>query len=477
MLRSLYLITYFALFFGAGLAVPFVASLAYVWVDEAQPQYIAYYGLKLIPVSLVMALLSVSTFCFMDRREIRVSAVSILIVIFAFYCTLSTFLWAVVPDAAYIKWNWAAKSVAFAAFLPLVFRSRVQIEAFLQVLLFSILTNVIGPGTKTLVTGGGYHAALGFVSRNSGLEEGSFLAATSVAIIPLILFLRKHNTLLPQNNWVKLGYLSLIVVSLAACVGTYERTGLVGLVVVSGFLWLQSRRKVLFGCVLLAGAVAIGMAASEKWHKRIQTIQTYEQDASALNRLLVWKWTWEFAKTHPFGGGFDSYRINGLSGVAEAMVSAENPDVREPKHPEVEPPPRKGKKGGEGSGRAFHSLYFEILGEQGYVGAGIFGLIVINCYLYLWRTLRRPVIESDQEWCRDLAKALLATMTTILMCGAFIGIGYQPTVYYVFISCVCLGQYASRVRIPDPVTSRLARAAPWRPAIGYSPDSRAPSRG
>ena len=41
--------------------------------------------------------------------------------------------WAEVPDEAWNKWDWAFKTILFCVFLTLVLRSRVQLEAFVQV--------------------------------------------------------------------------------------------------------------------------------------------------------------------------------------------------------------------------------------------------------------------------------------------------------------------------------------------------------
>ena len=89
----------------------------------------------------------------------------------AIWVTL-TLIWAQVPDAAWEKWDWAFKTVAFATFLPFVIRSRVQIEAFAQTYVFSLAANFVPFGLKVLISGGGYGRDLGLVGGNSGLGGG-----------------------------------------------------------------------------------------------------------------------------------------------------------------------------------------------------------------------------------------------------------------------------------------------------------------
>ncbi len=247
----------------------------------------------------------------LDRREPpRPNAAMVLTALLAAWVTLTTAAWAVAPEAAWVKWNWAFKAVAFSVFLPFVFRSRVQIEAFLQVLVFSAMANVLAPGIKTLVSGGGYNSTLGFGTANTGFGEGGFLSTVALMIVPTILFLRRHTLLMPKSRLVGLGYLGLVLACIACAIGTYERSALIGLAVLGFVLWWHSRRKLLVGGMLAIVGLVIAAMVSGAWQQRISTIRTYESDSSAMTRLAVWQWTLEFAASHPLGGGFDAYRID-----------------------------------------------------------------------------------------------------------------------------------------------------------------------
>src|SRR3546814_13097084 len=88
--------------------------------------------------------------------------------------------------------------------------------------------------------------------------------------------------------------------------------------------------------------------------ERMETIESYKADQSASTRVAVWQWTWDYAKENPFGGGFDAYIQNHVRVVKAA--TAYDPD----NPPEAEPSVYEEKS------RAYHSSYFEMLGEQGY---------------------------------------------------------------------------------------------------------------
>ena len=258
MLRSLYILLVYLSFLGMGTLAPFVFSLGYVWVDLFRPQQVAYIILPSIPVTMIMGALAFGAYFLMDRRAPpRLNLTLILTLLWGGWITITTIFLAVAPEAAWMKWDWAVKTVLFSAFIPFVIRSRVQIEAFLQVYLFALCIHILPTGLKTMISGGGYGRELGVVGGNTGFGEGSTLATTSIMMIPIIVWLMRHNVLMPRLKLVRLMYIGLAVVALACTVGTYARTGLVGMMVVGAVMWFRSERKVLFSFVIMAGLALV----------------------------------------------------------------------------------------------------------------------------------------------------------------------------------------------------------------------------
>jgi len=445
-LRSVYLALIYLSFLLLGTVAPFVFSLGYVWVDAATPQHIAYFLLNQIPCALIMGICAIGGYLLLDRRAPPKNfAFSILTIIFALWCTLSTAFWAVSPETAWGKWDWAIKTLLFCAFIPFVFRSRVQIEAFFQVLMFSLGVQIIPFGAKVVLSGGGYGRDLGAIGGNSGLSEGSTLAAAATMTIPILMFLRTHGQLLPKSRLTGWFFYAMIFASIATAVGTYERTALVGLVVVGISIWLQTNRKILYGVLGCAVAACIVYGTSSGWNQRISTINEYSKDSSALGRLLVWKWTLDFVKENPQGGGFDAYRID--------RIVFPDPSPDDPNDGVV-------------TGRAFHSIYFEILGEQGWFGLGVFAAIVLISLRALRRVVRRAKQIADLTWCGELARALTSSLLALLACGAFVGIGYQPVLWYLFAASACVYAHARQV---EQATLTVSRRVSLPPRLAHIP--------
>jgi putative inorganic carbon (HCO3(-)) transporter len=443
-MTDLYIALIYASFFVVGVTAPFVLTLGYVWCDLFYPQVFSTL-IALIQSSMVMAIAALSAYFLVDRRTPpRFGVVTALTLLFAAWCTL-TLNWAEVPIPAAEKWNWAFKTIVVSAFVPLVIRSRVQIEAFLQVYLFAAMLHMFPVGVKTMISGSGYGRAMGVGGDgggNAGLFESSSLAAASIAVIPIILFLRNHSILLPKSKLRDLAYLGLVFIAVMSAIGTYARTALVGFVVVFVFLFLQSRRKVLLTVMGVIIALGVGSMVAQSWDDRISTISDYREESSALTRILVSKWTIGYVAEHPLGGGFNSSFVDRIE---YPSVDGQAPVVY--------------------FGKAFHNIYFEVLGEQGYPGLLIYVLILGITLVQLRRIAKRTRGKPHLQWCADLAAALITSLLTLMACGNFIGVAYQSFLWYMIALPVCLVEYVHRVDMLDKPTvtalqsGRMAEAA------------------
>ena len=423
MLRSLWLLFLFVSFLGLGTSAPFVLALGYVWVDTFRPQDVAYIVLNQIPVAMIMGAGAFGAYFAMDRRDPpRPNAMSTLHVLMAVWVTV-TMTWGVAGSFGWEKWDWAFKSLVFSAFVPLVIRSRIQIEAFAQTYVFSLAANFVPFGVKTLISGGGYGTNLGLAQGNSGLSEGGLLSTVCLMAVPLALFLAKHSLLMPKIRFMPLAYWGVAGLATVCAVGTYQRSALVGLVVMAFFMFLRSKNKFIYGIIIAIGAAAIIYLMSGAWSARISTIQDYQNENSAYTRILVWKWTLEYTLTHPLGGGFNSYVINSVT-----------------------LPPNAAHPGGYTEfGRAFHSIYFEVLGEQGWPGLIMFLTIALGTMASMRRISKKTRKDPDLAWAGDLADALLVGISVLLSAGAFVGIAFQPMFWYFVAMGISLNAYIWRV--------------------------------
>jgi probable O-glycosylation ligase (exosortase A-associated) len=365
------------------------------------------------------------------------------------YCGYTT-LQATMPEAAMMKWDWVWKAMIFAIFLPLTLRTKLRIEALALFLVLCAGAFIITGSIKTVLSGGGYGVLVLLIDINSGLYEGSIISMVAIAIIPLILWLAKFGTIFPPDWRVRLFSVALVGACLLIPIGTRARTGLVCMLVLAVLLLRFNRHRFLYAIAAVTlGLMSIPFLPSS-FTDRMSTIENYEADESASTRLAVWRWTWNYAKDNPFGGGFDIYLTNKFS---YELAEDKTPTAAELGYDLADDGPIVVVD----EGRAFHSSYFEMLGEQGYPGLAMWMFIHFGG---VWRMefLRRKYRNTkkpEEEWVAPLALALQNAHVIYLVGALFVGIAFLPFVYMLVAMQIGLDTYMSR----------RSKEARWRPIV------------
>jgi probable O-glycosylation ligase (exosortase A-associated) len=444
--RDLAFIAFLVAFFGMGFKRPFLLVLVYVYIDIVSPQRLTYLLLNSVPISLIAVALAVGGWMLADdKRDTRVGGRQVLIVLLMLYCWVTT-TGADFPVEAKEKWDWVWKTLIFAAFLPLTLRTRLRIESLLLFMILSASSIIIVGGIKTIASGGGGYGQLNLmVDNNSGLYEGSTISAVAIAIIPVIFWFMTYGTIFKPDWRVKGFCLALVFACLLIPVGTSTRTGLLCIGLLAVLSLRVVKRKALYLTILAALGLAAVPFLPSAFTDRMNTIKTYDADASASTRLAVWQWTIEYAKTHPFGGGFEAYRGNHIRYDLKAVAGAGEPGPRV----EVD------------KARAYHSAYFEMLGEQGYFGLALW--LAINVIgIVRMEILRRRYADPAGElaWAGPLAGALQSAQIIYLLGAAFIAIAFQPFIYMLIGAQIGLDTYLARKRSEQAFRPMHRRAQP-----------------
>ena len=436
---------------GLGFRKPFLFVLGYAYVDIVSPQRLSYYLLNAVPISLIFFLLAVGGFLAVDDKAgTRLSGRQVILILLLGWCAYTT-MTADFPIEALTKWDWVWKALVFAIFLPFTLRTRLRLEALLLFMVLSASSIIVVGGIKTVLGGGGYGTLNLGLDDNAGLYEGSTISTVAVAIVPIILYLGRYGTVFPRHWIVRLYTLALVFACLLIPIGTATRTGLICIALVAVLTLRDSRHKLIYMAgVGIALAIAVPLLPAT-YTQRMHTIQGYQGDASASTRLAVWQWTWGYVQQHPGGGGFNAYLQNHLTlhltdnhGEALGANSVEYDKAR-----------------------AFHSAYFEMLGEQGFPGFGLWALLHLSGLFrleLLRRRFRRATGESEQ-WIAPLATALQHGHLVYLVGSLFVAIAFQPFIYMLIAIEIGLGSYVRRTR---PTVARVAMGPRATPAEARS---------
>ncbi|MEJ2411300.1 MAG: putative O-glycosylation ligase, exosortase A system-associated, partial [Novosphingobium sp.] len=189
--------------------------------------------------------------------------------------------------------------------------------------------------------------------------------------------------------------------------------------------------------------------------QRMNTIETHQGDQSASTRIAVWMWTLGYVRHKPFGGGFDSFLGNKVTidlrdvDTAGATTVVETTEVND-------------------KARAFHSAYFEVLGEQGWPGLALWLSIHISGLLQLemlCRRLRKSRDARDRAD-HDLASALQMAHMVCMLGSVFIGVAYQSFAYILVGLEIALFQQRKREGGASSArSSRFAGPRPMKPLV------------
>ena len=229
--------------------------------------------------------------------------------------------------------------------------------------------------------------------------------------------MRKHGTIFPADWRANLFAAALIFACLLIPVGTEARTGLVCIAVLGILMLRNTKRRFLYMGLASAAALAAIPLLPQSFTQRMDTIGGYQGDTSASTRIAVWEWTWDYVQRNPWGGGFDAYRQNSFTYQTVRTVTDRNTTT-------VITGIQTDKA------RAYHSSYFEMLGEQGWPGFIVWAL----CHaigLFRMEMVRRRYRRTEGElgWVSPFATALQTAHIIYLVGSIFLGIAFQSFAY------------------------------------------------
>jgi probable O-glycosylation ligase (exosortase A-associated) len=207
------------------------------------------------------------------------------------------------------------------------------------------------------------------------------------------------------------------------------------------FLWLKSRNKIATAILMAATVALIAAVMPQSWYNRMATIETYQQDQSAQGRINAWHFAFNLAKAHPLtGGGFECFKRDLF-----AIYAPEPGNVHDA-----------------------HSIYFEVLGEQGFVGLALFLALGLSAWGTGSWVIRQARGSPATKWAADIAAMTQVSLVGYAMAGAFLGLS-NFDLYYHLLAVIVLskiillkGQTEQRA----PATAAAGTGGPaWNSAL------------
>lgn len=380
---------------------PTIGVFLWVWVSVMSPHRLTWGFAQNFRWAYLIAVATLVGMVFSKQpKRMPITPVTVVLALMALWMTVSTYF-AIDIHPSILMWERVTK-IVFMVFVALyLLHTQRHVQLLIWIVAGSIAFYGIKGGVFTLANGGQFRV---YGPPGSFIEENNALALATIMTIPFLYyaFLRA------PKHWARWGLVAAMVLCGISVLGSQSRGGLVAIVVMLGFLLLKSRARLVTGLVLvLLIPVAIGFMP-DTWLARMHTIETYENDTSAMARINAWQTAFNVAQDRPFGGGFEM--------ASPAVYARYAPDPTIP--------------------RAAHSIYFQVLGEHGFPGLGLFLLLWLLVWLDASWIIRRSRNTNELEWASDLARMIQVSLLGYFVGGAFLSLAYYDVPYFLLVAVV-----------------------------------------
>lgn len=385
----------------AALRRPWIGIMLWTWLSIMNPHRYTWGLAYSAPLAATAAGATLLGLLMTKERESPFKASPVTwFALFMLWMTLS-WLAGIDPVQDYMQWKKVMKIDFMIMLALMVLHSKQHIFALMWVCAGSLALLGIKGGIYTLQGGGGGRV---WGPPGSFIEDNNEFALALVMTIPLLRFLQ----LQLANKWGRLAMTGVMVLCAAAALGSQSRGALLAISAMTFYFWWNGENKLRVGVILLLIAIPLIAFMPDSWTNRMATIGTYEEDGSAMGRISAWWSAWNSAFHYPFGVGFESGR-------------QELFDLYSPYHDKA---------------RATHSIYFQVLGNHGFVGLFLF----LGLFIATWRSagwLRREKSLNDEvRWCRELGTYCQVALVAYAVGGAFLSLSYFDLPYNIMAMVV-----------------------------------------
>ena len=403
---------------------PWVGILLWSWLGYMNPHRLAWGFAHDFPFAMIVGLVTIVAFmASKEKKDMLWTRETVVLLVFVGWMLFTTFF-AFYPDLAWHQWNKVWKIMLMVLLTALIIRERYQLHWLVWVIALSFGFYGVKGGIFTIVHGGVY--------RVQG-PEGSFVAGNNemalalVMTIPLIRYLHLQET----RGWLKIGLASAMVLTGVAAIGSQSRGALVAMVAMGLFLWLKSRNKFFTGIYMAIAVMIIAAVMPQAWYDRMNTIKTYQEDQSAEGRINAWHTAFNVAKARITGGGLDMFQPPTFRQYAPDPWNVH--DV--------------------------HSIYFEVMGEQGFIGFGLFMLLGALAWIRARQIIKRCRNDPERKWAADLSAMIQVSLIGYGTAGAFLGMSHFDLPYHLMIILVLAAKFSGLLeKQTAPVVAFSARA-------------------
>jgi putative inorganic carbon (HCO3(-)) transporter len=397
---------------------PYWGAVMWIWISVMNPHAQGWGFARTFPFAAIIAAVTIVS-VFLQKEDKKLPMVPTIVVFIAFFCWMTlTSLFAIHPDQVYEQWNKVMKIFGMTLVVMMLLKERKHIELAIWSIVISIGYYGVKGGIFTIRSGGNDRV---WGPAGTFIDGNNEVALAFVMVIPLMFYLMK----ITKNKWGRYALIASMGLCALASLGSYSRGALLAIGAMGVFFWLKSKEKLAIGLAMILLVPVLLLAMPAQWHERMDTIQEYQEDSSAMGRVNAWHMATNLAMDRPLGGGFQIY---------DAGVFAQYAPHPEDIH-------------------AAHSIYFQVLGEHGFLGLFLYLAIGV----LTWRTgswvIKHGKHDPELKWALDLVPMLQVSLLGFAVGGAFLSLAYFDVPYYVMTAMI-----ATRLLVEKHLKAKAADA-------------------
>ena len=381
---------------------PWIGVMLWTWLSLMNPHRMSWgfaYNAPLAAIAAASTLLGL--LITRDRRDSPFKGAAP--VWLAVFCVWITISWAVGIDPAgdHPQWDKVMK-IYLMVFVGLaLLHSKLHVLTLAWVAAGSLALLGMKGGVFTVLTGGNYRV---WGPPDSFITDNNEFALSLVMTIPLLRFLQ----LQLQAGWRRHAMTLAMLLCAAAALGTHSRGALLAMSAMAIVLWWRGKSRIVGGMIIFGAAIALLAFMPEHWTERMATISEYGEDRSAMGRISAWWNAYGIAKERIFGVGFDAARPE--------LFAQYSP------YPEYV--------------HAAHSIYFQVLGNHGFIGLFLYLAVFVAAYLAAGSLRKAARAHPEALWCEELGAMVQVSFIGYGVGGAFLSLSYFDLPYNVMMLVV-----------------------------------------
>ena len=402
---------------------PFIGVGMWIWTALFFPNAWVYGFAGNIRYNLLFTTVAILSYVVMKKKpRLELGVLGGMVLLFFVWTTISTVLTMAPPDRSWEYWNRFAKVIALFVFVLLIVEKKLHVDFFLWCVVLSVGFYADLEALKFLLSGGGHK-----ISGLSGhvLGDRNELSVAFVMTLPICYYLLGEYGRRSRIIW--LGLLGTMVLLVAAVIGTQSRGGFVALAGLGAYLFIKTDRKLPVLLLIVVLVIGLSFFVSDEWMSRMNTLETADEDASFMGRVVAWKLSFILAAQNPFfGGGLKSLETFSVwADLSRHFFSYEwfytgtaLPNTK--------------------VARAAHSVYFQVMGEHGFFGLAIYLACLIGAFRKARRIARSVKLAGGPQWLRTLATMLQLSVFSFALGGAALSFAYFDLIFAIFALLIVL---------------------------------------